>query len=215
MDTEPREEADWGNAPPMKNVIKDLKRQHNEIYRLLDEVKGLHGEEKQNAFDQLRRLIAQHETAEELVVHPEARDSLKGGDKLTTLRLDEESQLKNLIRNLEMWDVDGQEFDILLCKLDWAMREHNKAEERDEFPRLERCLSPTKLRSMSQQLASEERSASTHPLPDAEELAESTKGALADIDTLNGPLSGPMLRPLGSLMDAIRGAVTGTMLSDA
>ncbi len=65
------------------DVITFLKAQHNLIEDMFDQV--LHASDpraREKPFVQLRQLMAVHETAEEMVVHPRARREVRG------LRLD-------------------------------------------------------------------------------------------------------------------------------
>jgi hemerythrin superfamily protein len=62
-------------------VIAFLKAQHNLIEDMFDEV--LHAsdpEAREKPFVKLRQLLAVHETAEEMVVHPRARRELEAAD---------------------------------------------------------------------------------------------------------------------------------------
>ena len=72
------------------DVVSFLKAQHVQIKTLLEQVSGSRGAQRQEAFDQLRRLLAVHETAEEEVVHPRARRELSDGDEVVSARLAEE-----------------------------------------------------------------------------------------------------------------------------
>lgn len=57
-------------AQPHDDVIAILLEQHRRIRELLTHVKGTGGKRKQQAFDELRVLLAAHETAEEMVLRP-------------------------------------------------------------------------------------------------------------------------------------------------
>ena len=56
-------------ADPDLDVIELLERQHEEVRRLFREVQQASGEDRAEAFGCLVRLLAVHETAEEMVVH--------------------------------------------------------------------------------------------------------------------------------------------------
>lgn len=55
---------------PDDDVVGILLRQHARIRALFGEVRGAEGARKQDAFNELRGLLAVHETAEEMIVRP-------------------------------------------------------------------------------------------------------------------------------------------------
>jgi len=60
------------SAPAQEQDVVDLLlSQHNEVKALFARVKSSTGEAKRDAFQELVRLLAVHESAEEQVVHPE------------------------------------------------------------------------------------------------------------------------------------------------
>ena len=64
---------------PEGDVVRSLLEQHARIRDLFTEIKGLAGTRKQELFDELRQLLAVHETAEEMILRPISRD-LAGAD---------------------------------------------------------------------------------------------------------------------------------------
>jgi hemerythrin superfamily protein len=69
-------------------VVAFLKAQHNLIEDMFDEV--LHASDphaREKPFVKLRQLLAVHETAEEMVVHPRARHELDAADAMVDARL--------------------------------------------------------------------------------------------------------------------------------
>ncbi len=65
------------------DVVKFLKDQHNLIKDMFDEVLSASDPKaREKAFTDLRQLLAVHETAEEMVVHPRARHEIAGGDEI-------------------------------------------------------------------------------------------------------------------------------------
>ncbi|MGO4422053.1 hemerythrin domain-containing protein, partial [Streptomyces sp. MCAF7] len=60
---------------PEGDVVGILLEQHARIRDLFADVKGAEGDHKQQAFDELRALLAVHETAEEMIVRPVARET--------------------------------------------------------------------------------------------------------------------------------------------
>src|SRR4051794_27547349 len=85
---------------PETDAIELLMHQHEQIRGLLDEVEQGMGEERAGAFARLCRLFAVHETAEEQIVQPVARRSVKNGRKVVNARLAEENEVKKTLRAL-------------------------------------------------------------------------------------------------------------------
>ncbi len=77
------------------DVVKFLTDQHNLIKDMFDEVLGASDPKaRETAFIELRKLLAVHETAEEMVVHPRVRHEVEGGDIIVDARLKEEHEAK-------------------------------------------------------------------------------------------------------------------------
>ena len=77
------------------DVVKFLKDQHNLIKDMFDEVlSASDAKAREKAFIDLRQLLAVHETAEEMVVHPRARHEVADGDEIVDARLKEEHEAK-------------------------------------------------------------------------------------------------------------------------
>jgi hemerythrin superfamily protein len=64
---------------PEGDVIRLLLNQHAQIRDLFDEVESSHGEQRHDAFEELRGLLAVHETAEEMVLRPVTEDIAADG----------------------------------------------------------------------------------------------------------------------------------------
>src|SRR5947209_6400826 len=103
-----------GRANPLNddfNGIDLLIRQHEQIKALLTRVaEGAGTSAVQSDFDELRRLLAVHETAEELVVRPLTRTELSGGHQIAGARMNEENEAKQVLAMLEKLDADSAEF---------------------------------------------------------------------------------------------------------
>jgi hemerythrin superfamily protein len=93
------------------DVVRFLKDQHNLIKDMFEEVFSASSEEaREKAFTELRQLLAVHETAEEMVVHPRARQAVDGGDEVVDARLAEEHDAKEQLSNLEGMNFGSAEF---------------------------------------------------------------------------------------------------------
>jgi hemerythrin superfamily protein len=152
---------------PETDAVELLVHQHEEIRRLFQEVDKKKGDQRAEAFERLCRLLAVHETAEEEVVHPVARRSLKNGGKVIDALLEEEKEGKKMLQALEKMGPSAQGFDALFAEFRKAVLEHAEHEEREEFPEL-RTHSSQELRVMSVAIKAAEAIAPTHPHPGVE-----------------------------------------------
>ncbi len=150
-------------------VVAFLKAQHNLIEDMFDEV--LHATDPQareKPFVELRQLLAVHETAEEMVVHPRVRREADAGDQIVDARLGEEHEAKELLSQIEKLDITKQEFINQLTKLRDAVLDHARHEEDEEFPVLERKLDEGDLKRMGSAVRAAEAIAPTRPHPGVE-----------------------------------------------
>ncbi|OBG50224.1 MULTISPECIES: hemerythrin domain-containing protein [unclassified Mycobacterium] len=152
-----------------EEVVAFLKAQHNLIEDLFDEV--LHASDPQareKPFATLRQLLAVHETAEEMVVHPRVRRESDAGDAIVDARLTEEHQAKELLSSIEDLDVTSQQFIDELKKLREAVLDHAQHEESEEFPVLQKEVDETDLKRMGVAVRAAQAIAPTHPHPGVE-----------------------------------------------
>jgi magnesium-transporting ATPase (P-type) len=152
---------------PETDAVELLVHQHEEIRRLLQEVENKKGDARAEAFERLCRFLAVHETAEEEVVHPVARRSLKDGEKVIDARLEEENEAKKMLQALEKMGPSAQGFDALFAELRKAVLEHAEREEREEFAEL-RTHTSQELRVMAVAIKAAQAIAPTHPHPGVE-----------------------------------------------
>lgn len=147
-----------------EEVVAFLKAQHNLIEDMFDQV--LHASDPQareKPFVQLRQLLAVHETAEEMVVHPRARSEQVAGDDVVDARLKEEHEAKELLSKIEGLDVTSKQFIDELTKLRDAVLEHAQREESEEFSKLQRQLDDNDLKRLGTAVRAAEAIAPTRP----------------------------------------------------
>jgi hypothetical protein len=182
---------------PEGDVIRVLLEQHARIRDLFADVKSADGEHKQQAFDELRALLAVHETAEEMMVHPRVRRKVESGtvdvQAVVDARLAEEHDSKVALSELEKLDIDTADFSKGLIHLQAAVLEHAEKEETEEFPLLAEHLEASELERMAVAVQVAERIAPTHPHPGVESAA------------MNFAV-GPFASLLDRARDALRGA---------
>jgi hypothetical protein len=158
-------------ASQQQDVVDLLLDQHNQIKALFARVAGAEGTDKRDAFEDLVRLLAVHESAEEEVVHPQARKVIEGGEQVVQGRLNEENEAKHVLVELYDLGADHPEFDGKLAALADAVLSHATHEETDEFPALRENLTPERLRRMAGAVRLAEAMAPTRPHPTAGESA--------------------------------------------
>jgi hemerythrin superfamily protein len=153
---------------PDDDVVALLLHQHEEIRRLFAEVRDATPAGRAEAFDRLRRLLAVHETAEELIVHPDTRKLMADGDLVVDASLAEELAAKQILVQLENLGTDAPGFLPKLEELRIAVEEHAKHEEQEEFPCLRSAHSDSRLKTMAKAVKAAEALAPTHPHPGVE-----------------------------------------------
>ncbi|WP_320773381.1 hemerythrin domain-containing protein [Streptomyces sp. CRN 30] len=147
------------------DVVELLKAQHTRIRDLLDEVAATSGEERKQHFQDLVRLLAVHETAEEEVVHPFARKNIEGGEQIVKDRIQEEESAKGLLSRLDDMDTDSPEFMTRFEELRTNVLAHAEAEEKYEFARFRQVADQSKLENLARAVKAAETVAPTRPHP--------------------------------------------------
>jgi hemerythrin superfamily protein len=174
------------------DVVDFLVGQHKQINSLFAQTLESSGEQREQAFADLRRLLAVHETAEEEIVHPRAKRKLANGAEVVESRLEEEHEAKTVLGELEKLDVDTSEFTQRLTELWDAVLDHAEHEEKDEFAKLEQDLSSDELAQMGRAAKLAEAIAPTRP----------HAGVESQIANL-------VVGPFAAMMDRARDAIAG------
>ena len=178
-----------------EEVVAFLKAQHDLIEDMFDEV--LHASDpkaREKPFIALRQLLAVHETAEEMIVHPRVRREFDGGDSIVDARLKEEHDAKEQLSKLENLDIISQQFIDELTKLREAVLEHAEHEENDEFPRLQEELDAGELKQLATAVRAAEAIAPTRPHPGVES---------AKLNFILGPFTSMLDRARDAIKQAI------------
>jgi hemerythrin superfamily protein len=183
-------------VPATDDIVGLLREQHSRIRDLFDLTLRSSGRQREDAFRDLVRLLAVHETAEEEIVHPVARRSLPGGEGIVDDRLREERQAKEILAELDGMDTDDPSFTEKLDKLRIEVLTHARAEERYEFERLGDEFSDQQRKGMAAALQAAESSAPTRPHPGTESAAKNV-------------LAGPPMAMVDRVRDLIRKARDG------
>jgi hemerythrin superfamily protein len=149
-----------------RDVVDFLLDQHQQIRGLLTEVLERTGPERQGSFDEVRELLARHETGEEMVLRPLTRKA-PNGSPVADARFAEENEAKEVLARLEKMDVTSAEFESTFRAFRQSVLDHAQAEERDEFPLLRRDHDADTLRKARDRIERAEKMAPTHPHPSA------------------------------------------------
>lgn len=175
-----------------QDVVAFLKAQHEQVKALFEQVNSSSGSQREEAFFELRRMLAVHETAEEEIVHPRAKSEIPGGEAVVSARLEEEHEAKETLAELEKLDVDSPEFESKFRTFQGDVLAHADAEEREEFAKLEAALDQPALEKMRNAVKMAEAMAPTRPHPGVESRAANMA-------------AGPFAMMLDRARDAIRG----------
>jgi hemerythrin superfamily protein len=174
------------------DVVDLLLAQHTEIEALFDEVLTALGEHKRERFQDLVRLLAVHEAAEEELIHPRIRVEVDAAGPVVDQRLHEEQAAKRELARLYDLGTDHADFDRGLTALAKDVLTHAAREEQDEFPYLRGALSTEELGRLAGALRAAQSLAPTRPHPSV------PPSALANV------VAGPPLAVFDRIRDAIR-----------
>jgi hemerythrin superfamily protein len=178
-----------GRTDGSVDVVTLLLDQHAAIRQLIAEVEAAAPAQRQEPFTRLRQLLAVHETAEEMVVHPQVRIAA-GGAAVADARVDEEREAKKVLAAVEDLRPDDPAFPLRFAELRDAVLAHAEAEEREEFPLLAAEKDRRTQEVMAKAVLAAEAIAPTHPHP-----------------RVNSATANIMVGPIASVVDRTRDAV--------
>ncbi len=118
------------------DVLKEIKKEHDEFRKLIREIEKLEGEDKRIAFIELYSKLKGHHYAEEKVVFPHVKARAKAEDKETILEMVEEHNLGSY--QLSLLDRTSLESETWSAKFS-VLKEiltHHMDEEEDKFFKL-------------------------------------------------------------------------------
>lgn len=175
------------------DAVEVVLGQHEHVRVLFSRLVATGAQDRQETFDDLLRLLAVHETAEEEVIYPALR-RIAGGEEIAKARTDEEDAVKRALSDLERLGVDGENFDCRLLEFRDMVLSHAESEEQEALPLLRAHLEPQRLRQMATGFLTAEAMAPTHPHRHA---PESATGNL---------ITGPFLAMVDRVRDALHRA---------
>jgi hemerythrin superfamily protein len=175
-----------------QDVVSFLTSQHEQIKTMFNNVTSKTGSEREEAFVELRRLLAVHEAAEEEIVHPRAKKEISDAS-VVEARLHEEQEAKQMLTELEKLDIESPEFETKFRAFQSDVIAHAEAEEHEEFNKLQASLDDSQLQRMRKAVEMAEAIAPTRAHPMA--------GESATVNMLAGPFA--------SMLDRARDALSG------
>lgn len=175
------------------DVVSLVSEQHQQVRSLFAQLKGASGEVAEQSFNELRRMLAIHETAEEEIVYPVLMSTGEEGKRIAEERKKEEGQAKTALAGLEKMGTSDAGFPAALEEFRVDVDKHATAEEREVLPLLQKSQTPDQLEHMAKLFDLAEKAAPTHPHPNAPESA------------MGNLLLGPAVAIMDRVRDAIRG----------
>jgi hemerythrin superfamily protein len=150
------------NSSTRRDVVTRVRRQHDTIRRLFDDVEKASPAGRAEAFQPLVRLLAVHETAEEMVLYPALLLAGSEARAVVRARRAEEDQAKKELAKLEGVDAGSREFVAQLRAFRADVEAHAAAEEADVLPLLDQHRAAHELRLMDVAFVTAETMAPTH-----------------------------------------------------
>jgi hemerythrin superfamily protein len=179
------------DTQPTQRTVDLIAEQHAEVRRLMGEIATGASDSRAETFQQLVRMLAVHETAEEMVVYPALRKLGEEGKRVAQARTAEEDEAKKVLARLEGMDPTSDAFQVQFLDFRSSVEQHASSEEANVFPLLEEAEREAGTR-MRRAFELVERFAPTH----AHRMApESAIGNL---------LVGPFVSIVDRVRDAIR-----------
>lgn len=146
---------------PDGDVLRILLEQHARIRELFRAARAAQGEHRRRHADELRALLAVHETAEEMVPRPVTERV--AGREVADARNQEEAEATEMLSELEHTDVESPEFDTVLDTLETMVLRHAELEEQEEFPVVLAPCDADRRQKMGGAVRAAESIAPTHP----------------------------------------------------
>ena len=150
------------NSSTRRDVVTRVRRQHDTIRRLFDDVEKASPAGRAEAFQPLVRLLAVHETAEEMVLYPALLLAGSEARAVVRARRTEEDQAKKELAKLEGVDAGSREFVAQLRAFRADVEAHAAAEEAEVLPLLDQHRAAHELRLMDVAFVTAETMAPTH-----------------------------------------------------
>jgi len=145
------------------DVIDEVLKDHDEIKQLFTDVDQAIGDQKREAFEQLVRKLAVHETAEQEVVHPLARSA--DASDIVDERLEEEKSGERVLTDLQRMGPESPAFLSMYEQLKADVLKHAGLEETEEHPKIRSAIKADQLQKLAVVYRAAEAAAPTRPHP--------------------------------------------------
>jgi hemerythrin-like domain-containing protein len=172
----------WGRArldvtrgDIMANAFDVLKKDHDEVKRVLDELEAGLGESAPDDADHLvlrEKLVehlvieeSKHEAVEQEYFWPVVREKVADGDRLADHAIEQEQQGKYVLDDLIGMSADSDEFEELVATFIEDGREHIAYEEEQVWPELEKIITAEEAEELGDRLEAGKKIAPTRPHP--------------------------------------------------
>ncbi|MGW7053613.1 hemerythrin domain-containing protein [Streptomyces sp. NPDC054887] len=177
------------------DVITELTTDHQEVEELFTNIEELPAGDSQRKVyaDQVTMELVRHSVAEEAYLYPAVREHVPGGDALADKELEDHAEAERTMKDLENYEADDPQFDMLVGKLMTEIRTHVLDEENNLFPRLREACTPEMLNELGEKVRQAKKTAPTRPHPAAPDKPPANK----------------LLAPGTGLVDRMRDALSG------
>ena len=128
------------------DVLKEIKKEHDEFRDLLSSIESASGEKRRKLFIELYAKIKGHHEAEEQVVFPDVKDRTDEEGKDTVREMIEEHSLGAYqFSVLERTSIDNETWDAKFSVLKEVLTHHMDEEEKDFFKEAREVLKKEEL----------------------------------------------------------------------
>ena len=127
-------QRNFGEVPTATEIAGAVTAQHGMIRSAFHAAKTGSDTTKRAATRRLLQLLAMHEAAEQLTVHPALLRAGGGVVGVGEDRMEEEQQATQLVERLQDFEYGTYEHDMQFALLEEAVTHHAEAEERSELP---------------------------------------------------------------------------------
>ncbi|RNI22909.1 hemerythrin domain-containing protein [Flexivirga caeni] len=129
-----QEQTNSSHIPTATEIGTAITAQHGMIRMAFQEAKGSAGQRQRHTTRRLLQLLAMHEAAEQLTVHPALARAGGGEVGIGDDRMAEEEQAVQLAERLQEFEPGSYEHGMQLALLEEAVTQHAEAEEMSELP---------------------------------------------------------------------------------
>jgi len=172
------------------SVVDLIEQDHRMVDARLQALTSARSDEAKH---EVVRMLAQHSTAEEILVYPLIGEHANDGEALEAEAREEHQAIKDALLAFDKCSLDDASFPDRLADLTATVRAHVAEEEAEVLRALSAALDTDRLRDLGNQFVVEKDKAPTRPHPHAPDspIAEKVVGAMtAPVDKLRDKVEG-------------------------